>query len=187
MTKGEIMIPNSTNPAPKIATIFKTSPAIRTARLAIFSALSVVGSLIKIPSPVGSLAFDSFPGFFVALFFGPAEGALVSGLGHLATAATSGFPLGILHIPIAIGMALAAAVIGMLNKVHKSFGVVPALVAGVAINTVLVFPLVPWLAEDINVGWLIAISYAPFLVVAATLNAVVAGFIYLALRRKLKT
>src|SRR5665648_13939 len=96
------MIPNSTNPVPKTA-ILKTSPAIRTARLALFSALSVVGSFIKIPSPVGSLAFDSFPGFFVALFFGPAEGALVSGLGHLATAATSGFPLGILHIPIAVG------------------------------------------------------------------------------------
>ena len=121
--KGEIMIPKSTDPETKTASILKTSPAIRTARLAIFSALSVVGSLIKIPSPVGSLAFDSFPGFFVALLFGPAEGALVSGLGHIATAATSGFPLGILHIPIAIGMALAAAAIGLLNKMHKSLGV----------------------------------------------------------------
>ncbi len=181
------MIPKPTNPETQTASILKTSPAIRTARLAIFSALSVVGSLIKIPSPVGSLAFDSFPGFFVALLFGPAEGALVSGIGHLATAATSGFPLGILHIPIAIGMALAAAAIGLLNKTHKSLGVIPALVSGVAINTALVFPLVPWLAEDINVGWLIAFGYAPFLVVAATLNAVVAGIIYLAVRRKLKT
>ncbi len=181
------MIPNSTNPEPKTASIVKTSHAIRTARLAIFSALSVVGSFIKIPSPVGSLAFDSFPGFFVALFFGPAEGALVSGLGHLATAATSGFPLGVLHIPIAFGMALAAAAIGLLNRIHKSLGVVIALSAGVAFNTIIVFPLVPWLAEDINVGWLIAIGYAPFLFVAATLNAIVAGIIYLAVRRKLKT
>ena len=180
------MIPKQTNPATKTSSIFKTSPTIRTARLAIFSALSVVGSLIKIPSPIGSLAFDSFPGFFVALLFGPTEGALVSGLGHLATAATSGFPLGILHIPIAIGMALAAAAIGFLNKVHKSLAVIPALGAGVAINTVLVFPLVPWLAEDINIGWLIAIGYAPFLVVAATLNAILAGIIYLAVRRKMK-
>jgi riboflavin transporter len=187
MIKGEIMIPNPKTPVSKTATILKTSPAIRTARLAIFSALSVVGSLIKIPSPVGSLAFDSFPGFFVALFFGPAEGAIVSGIGHLATAATSGFPLGILHIPIAIGMALAAVAIGLLNKIHKSLGVIVALATGVAINTAIVFPLVPWLAEDINVGWLIAIGYAPFLVVAATLNAVVAGIVYLAVRRKLKT
>ncbi len=185
--EDEIMIPKSTDPETKTASILKNSPTIRTARLAIFSALSVVGSLIKIPSPVGSLAFDSFPGFFVALLFGPAEGALVSGLGHLATAATSGFPLGILHIPIAIGMSLAAAAIGLLNKMHKTLAALPALAAGVAINTALVFPLVPWLAMDINVGWLIAFGYAPFLLLAATLNAVVAGIIYLAVRRKLKT
>ena len=158
----------------------------RTARLAIFTALSAVGSLIKIPSPVGSLAFDSSPGFFVALFFGPAEGALVCGLGHLATAAVSGFPLGYLHLPIALGMALAGAAIGLVNRLNKQWGFLPALIIGVFINTVMVFPLVPWLAAEISIGWIIATSYAPFLLVAATLNAVVAGLVYVGLRGKLR-
>ncbi len=171
----------------KTATILNTTATWRTARLAIFTALSAVGSLIKIPSPLGSLAFDSSPGFFVALFFGPFEGAFVSGLGHFATAAVSGFPLGVLHVPIAIGMALAGAAIGLLNRVNKNWGFLPALVVGVIINTVIVFPLVPWLAEEITVGWMIATIYAPFLLVAAGLNAIVAGLVYVGIRGKLRT
>ncbi len=174
-------------PEPKKEQSFlKTSPTWRIARMAIFTALSVVGSFLKIPSPVGSLAFDSAPGFFVALFFGPLEGALVCGLGHLATAFVSGFPLGVLHVPIALGMALAGAAIGLLKKLNKSWGFLPALAVGVVINTVLVFPLVPWLAADVNVGWAIAIGYTPFLLVAAILNAVVAGLVYVGIRGKMK-
>ncbi len=166
--------------------ILKTSPTWRTARIAIFTALSAVGSLIKIPSPVGSLAFDSAPGFFIALFFGPFEGALVCGLGHMATAVVSGFPLGILHVPIALGMALAGACIGLLNKLNIPLSYLPALVVGVIINTVLVFPLAPWLGEDINAGLAVAIGYTPFLFAAAVLNAVVAGLVYVGIRGKLK-
>jgi uncharacterized membrane protein len=173
-------------PKPKIETsIIEKSPTWRTARLAIFTALSVVGSLIKIPSPIGSLAFDSAPGFFVALFFGPLEGGLVCGLGHLATAAVSGFPLGILHLPIAFGMALAGVAIALVNTLSKKWALLPALVIGVVINTVLVFPLAPWLSTDISIGWIIATSYAPFLFVAATLNAIVYGVVYVAVRGKL--
>ena len=181
------MIPEPKNETP----LLKTSPTWRTARLAIFTALSAVGSLLKIPSPNGSLAFDSAPGFFAALLFGPLEGSLVCGLGHMATAAVSGFPLGLLHLPIALGMALAGACIGLVNKIKtwrflQRWTLLPALFIGVFINTVLVFPLVPWLAADINVGWAIALSYAPFLLAAATLNAVVTGLVYVGVRGKLK-
>ena len=183
--RDENMIPEP-KPTPK-PVMLRTSPTVRTARLAIFTALSAAGSLIKIPSPVGSLAFDSAPGFLIALLFGPIEGALVSGLGHIATAVVSGFPLGILHIPIAIGMALAGATIGLLNKLNKTWGVAPALVAGVVINTVLVFPLVPWLGPDMDTGWVIAVGFVPFLAIAATLNAVVAGLVYVGIRGTLRT
>ena len=171
--------------------LLKTTPTWRTARLAIFTALSAVGSLLKIPSPVGSLAFDSCPGFFVALLFGPLEGALVCGLGHLATAAVSGFPLGVLHVPIAVGMALAGVCIGSINKIKRwitfqKWGFLPALSIGVIINTVLVFPLVPWLGENINTGLAVALLYVPFLFAAAVLNAVVAGLVYVGIRGKLK-
>jgi uncharacterized membrane protein len=166
--------------------ILQTTPAWRTARLAMFTALSAVGSLIKIPSPIGSLALDSSPGFFAALFFGPIEGAVVCGLGHIATATISGFPLGYLHIPIALGMALAGAAMGLLNRLNKKWGFLPSLIIGVIINTALVFPLAPLLAEEISVGWMIAISYAPFLLAAACLNAVVAGAAYVGIRGKIR-
>ncbi len=180
---------------PTSSIYFSKRPSIRAARISIFTALTVVGSLLKIPSPVGSLAFDSAPGFFAALLFGPTEGALVSGLGHLATAVVSGFPLGILHLPIALGMALAGAAIGFINKFSKKWGFAPALLIGVIINTILVFPLVPWLpvvlgastVADVAIGWVIAVGFVPFLAVAATLNALVAGLVYVGIRGKLKT
>jgi len=162
--------------------IMRNSPTWRTARVSIFTALAVVGSFIKPGGPVASLAFDSFAGFFVALRFGAVEGALVCGLGHLATAAVSGFALGWLHIPIALGMALAGLSIGLVNKVNKTWGFVPALAIGVAINTVIVVPLAPWLGGLENA----LIIVAPPLIVVAALNAVLAGIVYVALRGRLK-
>lgn len=175
-------------PKPEVEKSFlKTSPTWRTARLAIFTALSAAGSVIKIPSPIGSLAFDSAPGFFVALFFGPFEGGLVCGLGHIATAAVSGFPLGILHLPIALGMSLAGFAIALLNRFNKKWAFLPALAVGVIINTILVFPLIPWLSTDPNIGWIIAVGYTPFLLTAAVLNAIIAGSVYVAVKGKLTT
>jgi hypothetical protein len=164
-------------------TLMSKSPTWRVARVAIFSALAVVGSYIKPGGPVPSLAFDSFAGFFVALFFGATEGALVCGIGHLATAAISGFPLGWLHAPIAIGMALAGAAIGLTNKLHRKWAFIPALAIGVAINTAMVFPLAPWLGGMLFASTIIA----PPLLIVAALNAVAAGAVYVALRGKLKT
>jgi uncharacterized membrane protein len=99
-------------------------PSVRIARIAIFTSLSIVGSLIR-PDPASSIAFDSFAGFFIALYFGAFEGAAVCGFGHLATAVISGFPFGVLHIPIALGMALAGAAIGLTNKVNRSAFIPP--------------------------------------------------------------
>lgn len=165
----------------KIAlTAMKTSATWRAARIAIFTALSVIGSFIKPPSPIPSVAFDSAAGFFVALYFGAFEGAVVSGIGHVATAAVSGFPYGILHIPIALGMALAGGSIGLVNRMNKKWGFMPALIVGVIINTALVFPIAPWIG-----GWLAALGLSPFLLLAASLNAIAAALVYVALRRKL--
>jgi hypothetical protein len=164
------------------AAVMRNWPTWRIGRIAVFSALAVVGSYIKPGGPIPSLAFDSFAGFFVALYFGAAEGALVCGIGHVATAATSGFPFGWLHIPIALGMALAGAAIGLINKLHRKAGFVPALTAGVAINTAMVFPLAPWLG-----GLLVATTIiAPPLLVVAALNAIVAAIVYVSLRGKLR-
>jgi len=147
------------------------------ARIAAFSALSVVGSFLHLPGPVSTVAFDSAPGFFAALFFGPLDGAAVSGLGHLATAVVNGFPLGILHIPIALGLAAAGAVIGFLNR---RWNYISGIVAGIAINTGLIVVAVPAL------GWAGVISFLPFLLFAACANGVVACAAYLGVRGRLR-
>jgi uncharacterized membrane protein len=165
--------------------ITSNRPSVRIARVAIFTAVAVVGSFIK-PNPASSIAFDSFAGFFVALYFGAAEGALVCGFGHLATAVVSGFPLGILHLPIALGMALAGAGIGLTNKLHR-WAFIPALAVGVTINTIMVFPLIPWLGATLNEGAVIAVALAPTLALVAALNAVAAGVVFVALRGTAKT
>ena len=164
--------------------ILSNRPSVRIARIAVFTSLAIVGSFIK-PDPASSIAFDSFAGFFVALYFGAFEGALVCGFGHLATAVVSGFPLGVLHAPIALGMALAGAAIGLTNKLNRK-AFIPALAIGIAINTIMVFPLAPLLGATLNEGFLVATAIAPGLLIVATLNAVAAGIVYFALRGKTK-
>ncbi|MEM2099367.1 MAG: ECF transporter S component [Candidatus Bathyarchaeia archaeon] len=166
--------------AKNVLQIPKTSPAKRTASIAVFTALSVVGSFIHPPSPIQTVAFDSCPGFFSALYFGVFEGFLVSGLGHIVTAVINGFPLGILHIPIALGMALAGAAIGVVNRISRKWGFMPALIIGVLINTALFVVAAP--DPPIGIGWAAALSFAPFLLIAAILNAVVAGVAYVLIR-----
>ncbi len=162
--------------------LFSNRPSVRIARIAIFTALAVVGSFIK-PDPASSIAFDSFAGFVAALLFGATEGAFVCGLGHLATASISGFPYGILHLPIALGMAIAGAAIGSINKLNR-YAFIPAIIVGIIINAALVFPLAPFLGATLNEGWEVAVFLAPMLLVVASLNAVLAGIVYIAVRGK---
>jgi len=162
-----------------IMNVLKISSPWFFARLAIFSALTVVGSFIKTPSPIPSVAFDSTPGFFAALYFGVLDGALISGIGHLVTSVLSGFPLGIYHIPIAIGMAISGASIAFINKINKKWGFIPGLIIGVTINTVSVVFAVP------VITWAGAIAFAPVLLFGASLNAIVSAIIYITLRGKL--
>jgi uncharacterized membrane protein len=161
----------------------KTSNALRTARIAIFTALSVIGSLINPYPLIPTIAFDSSPGFFVALYFGAIDGFLITGLGHLVTAIINGFPFGALHYAIALGMALAGGAMGLVNKTNKKWGFIPAAMAAVAINTVLSVIMVP------TMGWAATITNITVpLLLAAILNAVLAAIIYVAVRsRRLST
>lgn len=150
----------------------------RLARIALFASLAVAGSFMQIPSPVSTVAFDSFAGFLSALLFGPVEGAAVIFIGHLATSSVHGFPLGILHLPIALGLALDAFVVGLLNSKGRLF-VVPAGFLGVAINTLLFVLAVPIL------GWEGSLAFIPFLFVASSANVLLASFLYVAIRSRL--
>ena len=50
------------------------------ARIAILVALSGAGAFIKIPSPTGTVALDSAPGYLAAAVFSPLEGGIVGAL-----------------------------------------------------------------------------------------------------------
>jgi uncharacterized membrane protein len=87
--------------------------------LALFSALSAVGAAIKIPSTVGSVAFDVFPALLAAALLGSGAGAIVGAAGHLLSALMAGFPLGPMHVLIAIEMALLVFLFGVLYRKNK--------------------------------------------------------------------
>jgi uncharacterized membrane protein len=159
--------------------IIQNSNALRVARTAIFAALSVIGSFITPYPPMATIAFDSSPGFFASLYFGAIDGAIITGLGHLATATIKGFPLGTLHFIIALGMALAGGAMGLINKTNKKWGAIPASLAAVAINTALAIIMVP------SMGWAATFSMVAIpLLIASTLNAAIATVIYFAVRTR---
>jgi hypothetical protein len=76
-------------------------------------------------------------------------------------------------------MAIAGGAMGLANKVNYKWGFIPATLVGIAINTAL-FPLAAPLF-----GWVAAFTLvAPFLLLAATLNGVVAALVYIGVRGK---
>jgi uncharacterized membrane protein len=138
----------------------------RITRIALLIALSAVGALIKVPSPTGTVALDSTPGYLGALMFGSKEGAIIAALGHLFSAATAGFPLSVpLHAFVAVQMALWAAAFGyikrkvnmtvaagvaaFLNGVVGAAMLIPIPGLGAAFFTVMVVPL--FVASAINI------------------------------------
>lgn len=135
------------------------------ARISLFTSFAVAGSFVQFPSPVSSVAFDSASGYFAAMNFGEAEGASVLFAGHLATAVVHGFPLGVLHFPIAAGLALQGVVMA---KVSQSIGRLASTCAGVAINTALTAVVIPF------AGLGAAIAFLPFIFVASAVNGFLA-------------
>ncbi len=149
---------------------------IRTARIIIFIALSIAGALIKMPSPLGSIAFDSAPAYFSAVTFGLYEGVPVAIVGHLASAYVAGFPLSLpMHIVVGIYMALAVSSFRVITvKAGIIAGGVVAVVINGIIGSFLVYPLG-------GMGMVIAVM--PFLTLASLANVLIAGIAYRGYRR----
>ncbi|MEW6193964.1 MAG: ECF transporter S component [Bacteroidota bacterium] len=115
----------------------------RIARMAIFIAMCAVGSMIKVPSPTGTVALDAAFAFFSAVAFGWREGAIVAALGHMLTALTTGFPLGLpMHLFISIQMAVWVTIFDITAKnIHLWFGAVLAVILNGPISSLLVIPI----------------------------------------------
>jgi uncharacterized membrane protein len=157
----------------------KVSSALRVARFSIFTALSVIGSFINPYPVIPTIAFDSSPGFFSALYFGVIDGFLITGLGHIVTAVINGFPLGTLHYIIAVGMALAGGAMGLVSKSNKKWGFVPGAAVAVAINTALSVVMVPTIGFEATIA-----NVTIPLLLAASLNAAIAAILYVAVRNR---
>lgn len=143
----------------------------RIAMVAVFIALSAVGALIKIPSPVGTIGLDSASGYFVALAFGGIDGAAVIAIGHMLTSAVVGFPLTIpIHIFIAVQMALWALAF---RWVQNRFGLIPAIVIATILNGVVSSFTMMFMG-----GFGAVVGVMPFLVVGSVINVVIAGVGY---------
>jgi riboflavin transporter len=115
----------------------------RIARIAIFIAISAVGSMIKVPSPTGTVALDASIAYFSAIAFGWREGSIVAILGHLLTALTTGFPLSFpLHIFIAFQMAVWVSLFAVLAKnIHMWVGILVAVILNGPVSALLVVPV----------------------------------------------
>jgi uncharacterized membrane protein len=148
----------------------------RIARMAIFIAMCAVGSMIKVPSPTGTVALDAAFAFFSALAFGWKEGAIVAALGHMLTALTTGFPLGLpMHIFIALQMSLWVSIFSIISiKIHLWLGAFIAVVLNGPVSSLLVIPIG-------GVG-LFAALIVP-LTIGGLINVVIASSAYLIIQK----
>lgn len=148
---------------------------------ALFIALSFIGASVKV---MGSIAFDSMPGFLGALLLGPTYGAFIGMTGHLLTAMLSGFPLSFpVHMIIMIDMGLTMAVFSLVyQKIAKKDdfslkGIIVAGILGVIMNgPISLIMLIPFLLPAIGFAGMIA--FLPVLSGIAALNIILACFVY---------
>lgn len=153
------------------------SGARRTATYAVLIALSAVGAFIRLGP--NSIAFDSTPGFVAALLLGPGAGALVTGMGHMAAAWVTGFPLTpFFHVLIMVAMAVVSAVGGV---VAERWGKMPGAIALIGMNGLVTPALLSFVPNPL--GTTLFFTLAPMLLLGAGINAIAAVLISEVLER----
>lgn len=134
--------------------------------LALMIALSAVGASIKIPAVVDSVALDVLPALLAAALLGVRAGAITGALGHLLSALIGGFPLGPMHLLIAVEMALLVWIFGVLYNRSKKILAALVFVAGNAFVAPIPFIFL------MNIGFYTAI--VPSLLIGSAINIVLA-------------
>ena len=142
--------------------------------MGLFIAMSVIGAYIKIPNAVtGSIAFDSFPAFVGALILGGIPGAIIAFLGHMVSAAITGFPMTLpIHLFIGFQMAI---IMFVFSFAAKRTNIIVASVIAIILNGVVApacFILIP------NMGMPVFIAILLPLLVASVANVLAAVLIY---------
>ena len=140
---------------------------------AVFVAASALGGLLKIPSPVGSIAFDSSPGYFIAAYIHPILGGLVGSLGHLASAASAGFPLGFVHVFVSVEMFFWCGAFGLISRIKDArISLIPAAIVATLLNGV-VGPLLLGFVGVVDMS--LAKGIVVILTIASGANVIVAS------------
>ncbi|QOR83203.1 ECF transporter S component [Geobacillus stearothermophilus] len=138
----------------------------RLAWTAVCLALSAIGSFIKLPTFVGSIALDSAPALVAAAILGPRSGAAVAGLGHLISAVVGGWRLGPFHWLVALEMAGLGALFAVLHRRGWKIGSAVVFFIGNAF-------LAP-LPLAVSFGWPFVLAVIPPLSAAALVNVLIA-------------
>ena len=146
--------------------------------LSMFIALCFIGSVIKMPSPTGTVAFDSMPAFLAASLMGPGPGAVIGLLGHLMTAFSAGFPLTLpVHLLIGFQMAVICWIYGLLfRKVNRYL----AVLIGILLNGVgapAMMMLMPGFGMAFFAAMVLPLSVGSFI------NVIVAFIVHLSLEK----
>lgn len=132
---------------------------------ALIAAICVIGSYIKVPGFITSAALDSAPAFLSAFFLPPLYAGAVGAIGHLATAITSGMPLGPFHLLIAVEMFVILFIFAKLHQHHFKWTKWPFLIVANGILAPLPFCFL--ISPAFYIGSL------PSLVVATVINVVI--------------
>lgn len=138
------------------------------ALMGMFIALCAIGATIKVPSPTGTVAFDSAPGFMAAIFLGPRYGAITAALGHFFTSLFAGFPMSIpMHLFVACQMAFFAWAYGIIAKKNLILGTIVASLLNAVLAPAL---MIPFFGVSFFTGMIIPLLVASFAnVFAATI------------------
>ncbi|SKC81647.1 ECF transporter S component [Maledivibacter halophilus] len=148
--------------------------------MAMFIALSFVGSYIKIPSPLGTIAFDSTAGYLSGLILGGITGGTIGFLGHILTSASIGFPLSLpVHLIVAIMMFISVYLYGF---VYKKTNIFIGAFVGILLNGI-VSPLILLIFPQF--GWPFFLGIAPFLLIGSTLNVILSALVFIPLKNTL--
>lgn len=153
----------------------------KTIVIALMIALSAVGAFIKIPSPTGTVAFDSLPAFIGGLLFGGIPGGIIGFLGHLVSAATAGFPLSLpVHLIVGVQMFVIVLIFGWLAKqkwLSQKINLIIAIVVAILLNGIAApATLIPIF------GVAIFFPLMTSLLVGSAANIIFAVVIYLAIK-----
>ncbi|RLQ96211.1 ECF transporter S component [Falsibacillus albus] len=145
--------------------------------LAFFVAISAIGAFIKIPSGVGSVALDSAPAMVAGVLASTWSGGIAAAGGHILSAMLSGFPLGPLHVIIALEMSLLAICFSLFyRKGYRKVAIVQFVIGnGVAAP----LPFIPIL----GMGFYYSMLFP--LIIASILNVSISCLVIERYRRKI--